>query len=58
MQTNHAETTTIDNGVNVDALLGARDALSEAPQAAQFTWRATSDWVNGTHTRARAGGTR
>jgi uncharacterized OsmC-like protein len=41
----------IDNGVNVEALLGAREALTEAPEAAQFKWRATSEWVNGTHTR-------
>ena len=42
----------IDNGVNVEAILGAREALTEAPEAAQFKWRATSEWVNGTHTRA------
>lgn len=42
----------IDNGVNVEALLGAREALSEAPEAARFNWRATSEWVNGTHTRS------
>ena len=40
----------IDNGVNVAALLGAREALSQAPEAAKFTWRATAGWVNGTHT--------
>ncbi len=39
----------VDNGVNVEALLGAREALSQAPEAAQFTWRATCEWVNGTH---------
>lgn len=39
----------IDNGVNVDALLGARDALTEAPDAANFTWRATTEWNKGTH---------
>ena len=27
----------VDNGVNVQALLDARDALSAAPEAAQFT---------------------
>ncbi|MEM7393451.1 MAG: OsmC family protein [Verrucomicrobiota bacterium] len=37
------------NGVNVGALLEARKALSDAPEAAQFTWRATCEWVNGTH---------
>lgn len=47
-------TTDIDtsNGVNVEALLEAREALTEMPQAAQFQWRATSEWVNGTHTRS------
>jgi uncharacterized OsmC-like protein len=39
----------IDNGVNVEALLGARQALSEAPEAAQFKWRAKCEWVKGTH---------
>lgn len=38
-----------DNGVNVQALLGAREALSAAPEAARFRWRATCDWQNGTH---------
>ena len=42
----------IDNGVNVEALLGAREALSQAPAAAQFKWRATSEWVSGTHTKS------
>lgn len=42
----------IDNGVNVEALLGAREALTEAPQAAQFKWRATSEWAGGTHTKS------
>ena len=42
----------VNNGVNVEALLGAREALTEAPAAAQFTWRAESEWQNGTHTRS------
>ena len=29
-----------DNGVNVEHLLGARTALTDAPEAAEFTWRA------------------
>ena len=45
-----------DNGVNVDALLAARAALTEAPEAAAFKWRATSQWVNGTHSRASVDG--
>ncbi|NNE84601.1 MAG: OsmC family protein [Alphaproteobacteria bacterium] len=43
---------TVNNGVNVEALLGAREALSEAPEAAQFTWRATNEWKNGTHSHS------
>ena len=44
--------TKVDNGVNVEALLGARQALTDAPEAAQFKWRATCTWVNGTHSRS------
>ena len=32
-----------------EALLGAREALTEAPEGARFKWRATSEWQNGTH---------
>jgi uncharacterized OsmC-like protein len=42
----------VDNGVNVDALLAARTALSAAPEAAQFKWRATCSWLKGTHSRS------
>jgi uncharacterized OsmC-like protein len=44
--------TAVNNGVNVEALLGARQALTEAPAAAQFKWRATCSWVNGTHSQS------
>ena len=40
---------TIDNGVNVQALLDARAALADSPAAAQFTWRASSKWTSGVH---------
>ena len=46
----------IDNGVNVQALLDARAALTEAPEAAQFTWRAKCEWVKGTHSRSTVEG--
>ena len=46
----------IDNGVNVEALLEARAALTEAPEAAQFTWRAKCEWVKGTHSRSTVEG--
>ncbi|GAB3680371.1 OsmC family protein [Saccharopolyspora tripterygii] len=42
----------VDNGVNVDALLGARAALADAPDVAQFRWRATNSWVKGTHSQS------
>jgi len=45
-------TTHVDNGVNVEALLGARKALTDMPEAAQFKWRATCEWQNGTHSRS------
>jgi len=45
-------TTPVDNGVNVDALLGARKALTDMPQAAQFKWRASCEWLRGTHSRS------
>jgi uncharacterized OsmC-like protein len=41
--------TAIDNGVNVQALLDAREALAGAPEGAQFTWRASSKWQHGVH---------
>ncbi|MEE9571071.1 MAG: OsmC family protein, partial [Gammaproteobacteria bacterium] len=47
---------TVDNGVNVEALLGAREALTEAPEAAKFKWRATCSWVNGTHSTSSVEG--
>lgn len=37
--------------MNVEALLGARQALTDAPQAAKFQWRATCEWLKGTHSR-------
>jgi uncharacterized OsmC-like protein len=45
--------TTVDNGVNVQALLDAREVLRGAPEAAQFTWRASAKWENGVHSTAK-----
>ena len=47
---------TVNNGVNVDALLAAREALKGAPQAAKFTWRAACKWKNGTHSQTTVQG--
>ena len=41
-----------NNGVNVEALLGAREALTAAPEAAQFQWRASCEWKHGTHSHS------
>ena len=41
----------VDNGVNVQALLDAREALKGAPGATAFTWRATCKWQTGTYSK-------
>jgi uncharacterized OsmC-like protein len=43
--------TSVKNGVNVEALLAAREALKAAPEAARFKWRASCKWQNGTHSQ-------
>lgn len=48
--------TPVDNGVNVEALLGAREALTATPEGAKFQWRATCQWVKGTHSRSSVKG--
>jgi uncharacterized OsmC-like protein len=45
-----------NNGVNVEALIGAREALTAMPEAAQFRWKATCTWMNGTHSRSTVEG--
>ena len=54
--THQTSTTIADNGVNVAALLGAREALTANPDAARFKWRATSEWQRGTHSRSSVAG--
>jgi uncharacterized OsmC-like protein len=46
----------VNNGVNVQALLDAREALKGAPEAAKFKWRASCRWQNGTHSQTRIQG--
>src|SRR4026208_1822564 len=46
-------TTSVNNGVNVEALLAAREALKDAPEATKFTWRASCKWKNGTHSQTK-----
>jgi uncharacterized OsmC-like protein len=38
----------VNNGVNVQALLDAREALKAAPAATKFNWRASCKWQKGT----------
>jgi len=45
-----------DNGVNVQALLDAREALKGAPEATKFTWRAACKWENGTYSTTKVNG--
>jgi len=51
-----ATETPVNNGVNVEALLGAREALTAAPEAAKFNWRASCEWNNGTHSTTAVDG--
>ena len=46
--------TPVDNGVNVEFLRSAREALTAEPDGAKFQWRVTNNWVNGTHSRSTA----
>jgi uncharacterized OsmC-like protein len=40
------------NGINVDELFSTIELIKEKPEIAQFKFRATSEWVDGTHNRA------
>ena len=44
--------TTVDNGVDIEFLRSAREALTAEPEGAKFQWRATNTWVYGTHSRS------
>ena len=48
--------TPVDNGVDVAFLLTARNMLTEQPEGANFKWRASNTWVNGTHSRSSVSG--
>ncbi|HJR92279.1 MAG TPA: OsmC family protein [Acidimicrobiia bacterium] len=45
-------TTRITNGVDTGALFGALDAVKAQPAAAGFQFRATNEWISGTHSRS------
>src|SRR6516164_3443278 len=46
----------VNNGVNVEALIAAREALTQAPAGAQFKWRAACEWKDGTHSHSTVEG--
>jgi len=48
MQTN-TMSQPVSNGVNTEALIGARGAFEQMPEAAAFTFRSVCDWKDGTH---------
>ena len=50
------ETNTADNGVDVEALLGAREAVEADPEVGQFIWRAQCKWMGGVHSRSTVEG--
>jgi uncharacterized OsmC-like protein len=45
----YTSTIPVRNGVNTEALIGARGAFAETPAAAQFTFKSTCDWIEGTY---------
>lgn len=46
----------VDNGVDVQFLRTARDALTAEPEGAKFQWRVSNTWIHGTHSRSTAKG--
>jgi organic hydroperoxide reductase OsmC/OhrA len=48
--------TPVDNGVDIEFLRGAREALTAEPEGAKFTWRVTNTWVHGTHSQTTTTG--
>lgn len=56
MNIENVNTVRADNGVDVGALIGAREAFGSTPEAARFQWRATCNWVSGTHCQSTVSG--
>ena len=44
------------NGVDTAHLLFARGVVGETPGAGDYTWRASNEWVHGTHSKTTIGG--
>lgn len=48
--------TSLENGVDIGAILEARTALGDNPDAGQFVWRAACEWIDGIHSRSTVEG--
>jgi uncharacterized OsmC-like protein len=46
----------VRNGVDTTTLFATLDAVKQAPEAAQFQFRATNRWISGTHSRGTMDG--
>ena len=53
---NEKQVADVSNGVDVEALLGAREAIEATPEAGRFTWRASCKWLNGVHSQSTVEG--
>ena len=51
-----AITTPVDNGVDIEFLREAREALTAEPEGAKFQWRVANTWVRGTHSQTTVQG--
>lgn len=45
-----------DNGVNTEALIGARGAFEQMPEAARFTFQSACEWIEGTYSANKING--
>jgi uncharacterized OsmC-like protein len=45
----NATTNAVQNGVNTEALIGARGAFEQTPEAAHFTFRSICNWIERTY---------
>jgi uncharacterized OsmC-like protein len=46
----------VRNGVDTATLFATLDAVKAAPEAAKFQFRASNEWINGTHNRSTISG--
>ena len=54
--TNDQLTTSVRNGVDTAAFFATLDAVKAAPEAAHFQFRASNEWLAGTHNRSTIDG--